>query len=468
MCGILLAVGAAPSPLPPGLLARGPTATHSAAWRGGEIAVVWAVLALRGAPPTAAVLERLAFNGELFHTPAHATVPVETGDNDAVVLAAALARAPSVPALLQTLCGPFALFFASPTGDVYVAKDRFGRRSLLVSRDPFLVVSSVALPERSDWCELEPAVYRLDGADLALAATYDPLPPPPPLPLPASLAAADDALLDALGEAVRLRVAGAPTRVAVLFSGGLDSALLAALCDAHVPRAHEIDLLNVAFGDRPEDAPDRATGRATHRELAALFPDRQFNFVAVDVPRAALDAARAEIAALVRPLDTIMDFNIAAAFTFATRDSTPARVVLLGLGADELFAGYVRHATAFRRGGAAALRAELDLDFGRLWVRNLARDDRAIAHNGREARLPFLDERVVALARSLDLDAVCDLAQPRGTGDKAILRRLARDRFGLALPATLPKRAVQFGSRVAKQHDGKTEGTTRLAQPQQG
>ncbi len=34
-------------------------------------------------------------------------------------------------------------------------------------------------------------------------------------------------------------------------------------------------------------------------------------------------------------------------------------------------AGYARHRTTFLRGGAAALRTELERDFGRLWQRNL-------------------------------------------------------------------------------------------------
>jgi hypothetical protein len=69
-------------------------------------------------------------------------------------------------------------------------------------------------------------------------------------------------------------------------------------------------------------------------------------------------------------------------------------------GADEQLAGYKgRHSNCFGRpadagGGWAGLAAELALDTGRLWLRNLGCDDRLISAHGREARFPYLDEAV--------------------------------------------------------------------------
>jgi asparagine synthetase B (glutamine-hydrolysing) len=72
--------------------------------------------------------------------------------------------------------------------------------------------------------------------------------------------------------------------------------------------------------------------------------------------------------------------------------------LISGLGADELFGGYSRHAVAFGRHGYASLLDELDLDFNRLGKRNLGRDDRVTSHWGREVRYPFLDEDLIAWA----------------------------------------------------------------------
>ena len=55
---------------------------------------------------------------------------------------------------------------------------------------------------------------------------------------------------------------------------------------------------------------------------------------------------------------------------------SPTRVLLSGLGADELCGGYARYRTAHRRGGDAAARASMKADVDRIWLRNLGRDDR--------------------------------------------------------------------------------------------
>lgn len=68
-----------------------------------------------------------------------------------------------------------------------------------------------------------------------------------------------------------------------------------------------------------------------------------------------------------------------------------SKVVFSGLGADEVWAGYSRYKTALLKNGQIGLDAEMSLDLDRLWHRNMGRDDRAISHNGKEARFPFLD-----------------------------------------------------------------------------
>lgn len=52
----------------------------------------------------------------------------------------------------------------------------------------------------------------------------------------------------------------------------------------------------------------------------------------------------------IYPKSTHMDFNIAAALHLASA-GTPAKIVMSGLGADEIFAGYSRYRIAFKRAG---------------------------------------------------------------------------------------------------------------------
>lgn len=125
--------------------------------------------------------------------------------------------------------------------------------------------------------------------------------------------------------------------------------------------------------------------------------------------------------------------------------STTARVLLSGLGADELFGGYVRHATAYTRGGYTGLIDELKLDVSRLGKRNLGRDDRVMSHWSREVRFPFLDESLVKWAIELPAWEKCDFDN-QGTScdydaEKRVLRLLA-GKLSMRSVAAEKKRAV--------------------------
>ena len=177
-------------------------------------------------------------------------------------------------------------------------------------------------------------------------------------------------------------------------------------------------------------------------------------------------AERANVINLIHPHNTEMDLSIAYALYFAARGTglattssdmipfpytTTARVLLSGLGADELFGGYTRHATAFRRTGYPGLLDELKLDVDRLGKRNLGRDDRVISHWGREARFPYLDENVVRWAVESPIWNKCGF-QPLASQyhetvslepGKKVLRLLAH-KMGLHSVAMEKKRAVSY------------------------
>uniref|UniRef100_U3DEM5 Asparagine synthetase domain-containing protein 1 n=1 Tax=Callithrix jacchus TaxID=9483 RepID=U3DEM5_CALJA len=300
-----------------------------------------------------------------------------------------------------------------------------------------------------------------------------------------------------------LKTCDRKANVAILFSGGIDSMVIATLADRHIPLDEPIDLLNVAFiaeektmptsfnkernkqrnqceipseesskdvaaaaDGRPDmsvNVPDRITGRAGLKELQAVSPSRIWNFVEVNVSMEELQKLRrTRICHLIWPLDTVLDDSIGCAVWFASRGigqlvaqdgvksyQSNAKVVLTGIGADEQLAGYSRHRIRFQSHGLEGLNKEIMMELGRISSRNLGRDDRVIGDHGKEARFPFLDENVVSFLNSLPVWEKANLTLPRGIGEKLILR-LAAVELGLTASALLPKRAMQFGSRVAK------------------
>ncbi|KNC84255.1 hypothetical protein SARC_03526 [Sphaeroforma arctica JP610] len=348
--------------------------------------------------------------------------------------------------------------------------------------------------------------------------------------------------IEYMSEAVRRRVVSVPDdepNIMILFSGGVDSMLMAYLADRHIPKSRFIDLVNVAF-ENPRtntvnnkkglyDVPDRLTGRQGYQELVAACPDRNWQFVEVDVPIETLESSQPHIKGLLHPLQTVIDTSIGSAMWHATKANgrskqqpyTPSsRVVLVGVGADEQLGGYSRHRTRFEVDPAIqripkvqkpssknAMKRKLDntdqsspsatnpsstvdtdksledicqdenkvqpksretisasagwqrmllemrMDVDRIWTRNLGRDDRIISDHGREARFPFLDEQLVSYLAKLPIWIKTDPRFPRGQGEK-ILLRMALKQLGMDVSATEPKRAIQFGTRVARNKEG--------------
>lgn len=430
---------------------------------------------------------------------------------------------PAVLAVLRAVEGPFAfVYYDRPAGQLYYGRDRLGRRSLLArTTDTSLTLSSVSDVSSSSsstakhvpWVEVEAdGIYVVDlnqdkpfasasssddAAALKGTTRYDwsdetavdgdkivsglgrfnmaAVPPPDEARLTLDSSSVRQ-LREQLTASLRLRVlnvprpptptlsgdTSTPTRIAVLFSGGLDCTVLARMTHDLLPADQGVDLINVAFEnprvvshlkgdvtDIYEACPDRVTGRASLAELERACPLRAWRFVAVNVPYTETVAHRPEIVALMHPHNTEMDLSIASALYFASgaRGGTSARVLLSGLGADELFGGYGRHAVAFSRdGGYSALALELLLDVARLGRRNLGRDDRVLSHWGREVRFPFLDEELVRWALALPVWAKCDFANgTRGDEEvepaKRVLRLVALS-LGMPNVAREKKRAV--------------------------
>lgn len=270
------------------------------------------------------------------------------------------------------------------------------------------------------------------------------------------------------------------SHVAVLFSGGVDCTLLTALAHKFVNNEKPIDLLNVAFEKVTNknsnkidfSVPDRLTGIETLNELRTIYPEREWNFVEINIARSELYEHTRKLSSLIYPLKNVLDESLGIAIYFASRGigivkdeqyESPCRVILMGSGADELFGGYSRHRSAYQRStnGNDILTQELELDWVRLPSRNLARDDRVVADNGVTVRAPYVEEKFVNFARNLTSLQKCYHALPEGIGDKLLLR-LSAYKLGLKNCCQFRKRALQFGSRIADKRQNAAEKSKLL------
>lgn len=95
-----------------------------------------------------------------------------------------------------------------------------------------------------------------------------------------------------------------------------------------------------------------------------------FNLILVDKDLDFVNSIESQIYNKVYPQTTHLDFNIGAVLSQASSGigslhpsgesiKSGAKIVLDGLGADELFGGYRRYRTAYHRGGTVDLFGEM-------------------------------------------------------------------------------------------------------------
>ncbi|KAJ9101697.1 hypothetical protein QFC21_003035 [Naganishia friedmannii] len=212
------------------------------------------------------------------------------------------------------------------------------------------------------------------------------------------------------------------------------------------------------------DVPDRITGRETIAELRKIHPEREWRFVEINVEYQDCQAAKPTVLDLMYPSDTEMDLSLALPLWFAARRTgsfqtalggplrpytSAARVLMSGLGADELLGGYARHRRAFEMNSWQGAMDEMQMDLDRLPFRNLGRDDRIISSHGVETRFPYLSLSFADAIAQLHINAKCDLRYAEGVGDKSLIR-IAAHQAGLMGAASKKKRAMQFGTRSAR------------------
>jgi asparagine synthase (glutamine-hydrolysing) len=252
------------------------------------------------------------------------------------------------------------------------------------------------------------------------------LPDPEPVAGQEAVLAVRRALDTVLGEVAARGTDG----LAVAFSGGVDSALLAARLEAP---------LYVAGFPGSDDV-------AAAREGACLL-GREADLRVVELDHDRLRTAVPEVVAATGRTDP-MDVGIAVPLFLVTRRvaADGHDRLALGQGADELFGGYDKVAGAPEdpRVAADTVRGARREVLGSL-PEQLPRDVLALRAAGVEPVTPLLDDRVVRAALALDGNALA------GGGERKRALRLAARAWLPDRLAFRKKRAVQYGSHVDRE-----------------
>ncbi len=241
-------------------------------------------------------------------------------------------------------------------------------------------------------------------------------------------------LHELLLESIRERVSDVE-ELAVAFSGGLDSSVIAALAKTCETDVH---LVSVGLKDQSEIRHIKAAAEALE------LPLHLQTYTISDV-----EHVLAKVLWLIEEPDAVkVSIAIPFYWTAEVASKLGYKVLLAGQGSDELFGGYQRYLRVYARSGAAAVQQAMHRDVALSYEMNLQRDNQTCSFHQVELRLPFLDREVVHFSLSLPLRLKIESAEDRLR--KRVLRRTAQN---LGLPSFIrnkPKKAIQYATGVDK------------------
>jgi len=220
-------------------------------------------------------------------------------------------------------------------------------------------------------------------------------------------------------------------RVGIIFSGGIDSVIIAWLAKKMVKEV-------ICYTGGVHGSSDIVFARQIAKKL--------------DLKLRVNELTNDEVEQLIPEIiDTIEDTNagqievaipVYAAVKLAHEDGI--NVMLTGQGADELFGGYAWYAKVLEKEGYQKLREHMTEDLLLLYRETLEREDKITMAHSIEMREPFLDMKVIRLSMQMDLKL-----NVKGVEDmfgKHVHRKLAQR---LGIPRNIAyriKEAAQHGS----------------------
>jgi asparagine synthase (glutamine-hydrolysing) len=356
---------------------------------------------------------------------------------------------------LHRLEGMFALAWTTEGETVCLARDPFGEIPLYISGNSFASERKALLQAgfpRGSVAAVPPGAWGIlsPGGGMGWVSYASPK-------------AVPDRRVDRERAAIQLRgllesscreraISDVP--VATLLSGGIDSALVAALLKPHFPQL--VAYVAVMRGDNPD--------RRAARECARFL---DLPLVEVEVPEPTPEELSEVVRVIEQPHKAQVEIGWACLALAKQLQADGVKVVFSGEGSDELWASYGFAYHALKARDFHTYRRDLFLSQAE---KNFARCNKVFMAYGIECRLPFLNRALVEFALSLPREVVADgSARPKavlqeaaaGLVPESVRRRpkaAFQDALGLkaAIARTLPDPARYYRAeyrRLYQQHN---------------
>lgn len=223
-------------------------------------------------------------------------------------------------------------------------------------------------------------------------------------------------LLDALKKSVNY----VGKNAGILFSGGIDSSILAALSDAVLITCGLENSKDVVFARKAAEMLDR-------------------DLIEVILTKEEIEKAVPHVLSIIDQ-KTLMHVELGLLLYFVCQQCDK-EILVSGQGADELFGGYYKYKQAFQAG--KDVRKQMKHDLTHIYT-GLQRDNHIAEYFKKTVRYPYLNVPVVKIAQGVPTQ---QLFVPQR---KEFLRTMARH---IPLPEKLvsrPKKALQYGSGIHK------------------
>lgn len=240
-------------------------------------------------------------------------------------------------------------------------------------------------------------------------------------------------LKDLIEKAVITR---APTeKFGILFSGGIDSTLIAFLC-----KKHNLDFTCFTIG--LENSQDIEYAKTIAEKYGF---DLKYKILGLEE----FENTLKETIKILQTNEIVwvsVGSVLYAASQLALQNSI--KTLFSGLGTEELFAGYQRHEEALKNNDFEAVHKESWNGLRNMWHRDLLRDNKIAKHLGIELITPYMDLEIIKTAMNIN-----PMYKISKENKKIILREIAEE-FGIEKEfAQRKKKAAQYGSNFVKGMD---------------